>query len=334
MKIDWENLGFEFLPTKSNYRCRFADGKWDAGQLHNTYDITMSVAANCLHYGQAIFEGLKAFRCRDGKVRVFRPECNAERLNGSARHLLMPELPAPQFLDALRTVINDNIEYVPPYGSGGSLYIRPVMFGTTPQIGISASRDYTFVMMVVPVGPYYKGGIKPVDAMVSPDLDRAAPRGTGHIKMAGNYAASLYPSKVAKEAGCSVALFMDPASHEFVDEFGTSNFLAITKDGKYVTPKSDSVLPSITNLSLATLAEDAGVPVERRRIHRAELPEFAEVAACGTAVVITPIGTLRDGGVVHRYSQEIGPVLKSLYEEITGIQYGERPDRHGWMYEV
>ncbi len=334
MDIDWENLGFEFRPTKSNFRCHYADGKWSDGALFDTYDITMSVAANCLHYGQAVFEGLKAFRCRDGKVRVFRPQANAKRLNDSARYLLMPELPAELFLKALRTVINDNLDYIPPYGTGGALYIRPVMFGTSPQIGISASKEYEFVMLVVPVGAYYRGGIKPMKAMISSDVDRAAPRGTGHIKMAGNYAASLYPSKLAKEKGCSVALFMDPASHEYVDEFGTSNFLAITKDGKYVTPKSASVLPSITNMSLMQVAEDCGLTVERRPVKRCELGDFAEIAACGTAVVITPVGHLYDGDKVYTYSQEIGPTLKKIYDQITGIQYGELPDRHNWMYEV
>jgi len=334
MNIEWDKLGFEFRPVKSNFRYHYADGKWNEGKLHTTYDITMSVAANCLHYGQAIFEGLKAFRCRDGKVRVFRPQENARRLNSSAEYLLMPDLPEELFLKALRAVIADNIDYVPPYGTGGSLYIRPVMFGTTPQIGISASREYEFVMLVVPVSAYYQGGIKPVDAMISVDLDRAAPHGTGHIKTAGNYAASLYPTKKVKEKGCSVALFTDPARHEFIDEFGTSNFLAITRDGTYVTPLSSSVLPSITNLSLMQVAKDCGIPVERRPIRRSELPEFAEVAACGTAVIITPVGHLYDGDKVYTYSAEIGPTLKRLYDGITGIQYGELPDRHNWMYEL
>ncbi len=336
MNIEWDKLGFEFLPTKSNIRFHYADGKWGPGVLHNDYNITVSIAANAFHYGQAAFEGLKAFRCRDGRVRIFRPDANGARLNSSARRLMMPEFPVDEFVEAVRRVVADNIEYVPPYGSGGSLYIRPVMFGTTPQIGVAPSREYELAIMVVPVGAYYKGGIKPVDAMISRDFDRAAPHGTGNIKAAGNYAASLLPSHIAKhEHHCPVGLFLDPATHTYVDEFGTSNFLAITRDGKYVTSLSDSILPSITNDSLLTIAGDFGMTVERRRVRADELPDFAEVAACGTAVVITPVGRIFDGDKVYDYKlTEIGPVLRRLYDEMTGIQYGERPDKHGWMVEV
>ena len=335
MNIDWENLGFKFMPTRSNIRFHYADGKWDDGKLYESYDITMSVAANALHYGQAIFEGGKAFRCKDGKVRIFRPDENGIRLNRSAAHLLMPQFPVEKFVEAVKTVVRDNIDYVPPYGTGGALYIRPVMFGMTPQIGVGASLEYELVIMVVPVGAYYKGGIKPVDAMISRDYDRAAPHGTGHIKAAGNYAASLISSKQAKEKGCAVALFLDPATHTFVDEFGTSNFLAITKDGKYVTSLSDSILASITNKSLMTIAADLGMPVERRKIRASELPDFAEVAACGTAVVLTPVGHIFDGDkVIDYHLTEIGPHLKKLYDEMTGIQDGARPDKHGWLVEI
>lgn len=335
MNIDWDNLGFKFMPTRSNIRFHYADGKWDDGRLTGSYEITMNIAANALHYGQAIFEGGKAFRCKDGKVRIFRPEENAKRLNRSAAHLLMPEFPVDKFVEATRTVVRDNIDFVPPYGTGGALYIRPVMFGTSPQIGVGASLEYELIIMVVPVGAYYKGGIKPVDAMISRDFDRAAPHGTGHIKMAGNYAASLISGKQAKERGCAVALFLDPASHTFVDEFGTSNFLAITKDGKYVTTESASILASITNNSLMTVAADLGMPTERRKIRASELPDFAEVAACGTAVVLTPVGRIFDGDqVIDYHFTEIGPKLKKLYDEMTGIQVGERPDRHGWLVEA
>ncbi len=334
MNIEWEKLGFEYRPTKSNLRFHYSDGKWDEGKLYNTYEVTMSVAANCLHYGQAIFEGLKAFRCQDGRVCIFRPDANGARMQSSAHHLLMPEFPVDKFVEAVRRVVADNLEYVPPYGTGGALYIRPVMFGTSPQIGISASKEYTLVFIVVPVGPYYKGGIKPVDAMISLDYDRAAPHGTGHIKAAGNYAASLTPSKVAKEHHCPVALFLDPKTHEFVDEFGTSNFLAITKDGTYITPKSDSVLPSVTNRSLMQIAEDLGIKVEHRPVRRAELPGLAEVAACGTAVVLTPVGRIFDGDQVYTYGTEIGPTLKKLYDTMTGIQLGQIADQHGWLVEV
>jgi len=335
MELDWENLGFKFMPTRSNIRFHYANGKWDDGRLTGSFDITMNVAANALHYGQAIFEGGKAFRCKDGKVRLFRPDENGKRLNRSASYLMMPEFPVEKYVEAAKTVVRDNIDYVPPYGLGGALYIRPVMFGMTPQIGVGASLEYELVIMVVPVGAYYKGGIKPVDAMISVDYDRAAPHGTGHIKAAGNYAASLISSKQAKERGCAVALFLDPATHTFVDEFGTSNFLAITKDGKYVTSESHSILASITNNSLMTLAADLGMQTERRKIRASELPDFAEVAACGTAVVLTPVGRIFNGDkVIDYHLTQIGPQLKKLYDAMTGTQVGELPDRHGWLAEI
>lgn len=335
MNIEWDKLGFAFMPTRSNIRFHYADGKWDDGTLCNDYNINISVAANVLHYGQAIFEGMKAFGCKDGKVRIFRPDENARRINSSARHLLMPEFPVEKFVEAVKTVVKDNIDYVPPYGTGGSLYIRPVMFGTTPQIGVAPSREYELVIMVMPVGAYYKGGIKPVDAMISRDFDRAAPRGTGHIKAAGNYAASLLSGKIAKDNHCPVALFLDPATHTCIDEFSTSNFLAITTDGKYVTSRSDSILPSITNKSLMQCAQDLGMVVERREVRVEELASFAEVAACGTAVVLTPVGRIFDGETVYDYKlTEIGPELSKLYKYMTGIQYGELPDIHNWLVEV
>jgi branched-chain amino acid aminotransferase len=334
MEIDWENLGFSFMPVKSNIRYTYENGSWGAGRLHNDDSFTLSVASNCLHYGQAAFEGLKAFRSKDGKVRIFRPDANAKRLNSTNDHLLMPEIPEEMFIEAVRTVVSDNIDYVPPYGTGGALYIRPVIVGTSPQIGISASEKYEFIVLVVPVGPYYKSGIKPVNAYLVEEIDRAAPSGTGHVKVAGNYAASLKPTKLAKQKGCPVALFLDSKSHEYIEEFGTSNFIAITKDNKYVTPESRSILPSITNMSLEQLARDSGLVVERRPVHKSELPEFAEVGACGTAVVITPVGKIIYGDEEYCYSNEIGPVLKKLYDMMTGIQYGELPDKHHWMLEL
>ena len=335
MNIEWDKLGFEFMPTRSNIRFHYADGAWDEGKLCSDYNVSISVAANVLHYGQAIFEGLKAFRCKDGKIRVFRPEENGKRMCDSAKRLMMPEFPVDKFVEAVKRVVSDNADYVPPYGTGGSLYIRPVMFGTSPQIGVNASFEYEFVIMVMPVGAYYKGGIKPVDAMVERTYDRAAPHGTGTIKAAGNYAASLISSKMAKDKGCPVALFIDPATHTYIDEFGTSNFLAITKDGKYVTSKSDSILPSITNKSLMQVAEDLGITVERRKVRIEELADFAEVAACGTAVVLTPVSKIYDGDTVYTYEAEsIGPVMKKLYDRMTGIQYGECEDIHNWMVEA
>ena len=335
MNIQWDKLKFEFQPTRSNIRFFYKDGKWDDGKLYNNYDITLSVAANCMHYGQAAFEGLKAFTCKDGKVRIFRPVENARRMNSTIEYLMMPHFPEEKFVAAVKKVVKDNIDYVPPYGTGGSLYIRPVIVGTTPQIGISAATEYALIIMVVPVGPYYKGGIKPVKAMIHDEVDRAAPHGTGHIKVAGNYAASLYPTSLAKKAGCAVMLFLDSKTHELVEEFGTSNFFGITRDGKYITPDSKSILPSITNNSLMQIAEDLGIQVERRPVHKSELETLAEVGACGTAVVITPVGEIVHHDKVYKYDQEnIGPVSKKLYDTVTGIQYGEIADKHNWMVEL
>ncbi|MCQ2379762.1 MAG: branched-chain amino acid aminotransferase [Victivallaceae bacterium] len=336
VNIDWDALTFQFSKTKSVIRFKYTNGAWDDGRLTDDYTVTMSVAANVLHYGQAIFEGLKAFRCKDGKVRIFRPDENGRRLNSSARQIVMPEFPVERFVEACRQLVADNIEYVPPYGSGGSMYIRPVMYGTTPQIGVNPASDFELVIMCMPVGSYYKNGIKPVDAMISRDFDRAAPHGTGHIKCAGNYAASLLSGKTAKEKyHCPVALFLDPGTHTYIDEFGTSNFLAISKDGKYVTSLSESILPSITNKSLMQVAEDLGMPVERRKVRAEELADFAEVAACGTAVVITPVGRIMDGDKVYDYHlTTIGPALKAIYDRVLAIQHGEYPDTHNWMVQV
>ena len=335
MNIEWDKLGFKFMPTRSNIRFSYKNGKWSDGELSNSYEITLSIASNCLHYGQAAFEGLKAFCCEDGKVRIFRPDENAHRLNSTIDYLMMPHFPEEKFIEAVKKVVVDNIDYVPPYGTGGSLYIRPVIFGTTPQIGIAAANDYELIIMVVPVGPYYKGGIKPVKAMIHDEVDRAAPHGTGHVKVAGNYAASLYPTSLAKKAGCPVMLFLDSKNHEFIEEFGSSNFFGITQDAKYVTPDSPSILPSITNKSLMQIAEDLDISVERRPVSKNELETFAEVGACGTAVVITPIAEIIHHDKVYKYDQEnIGPVSRKLYDRMTGIQYGRIADTHNWMMEV
>lgn len=334
MNIEWSKLGFEFYPTRSNIRFTYKDGEWSEGRMHNDYEITLSIAAQTFHYGQACFEGQKAFMGKDGKVRIFRPVENARRMNRSLKHLMMPEFPEEKYVEAMRKVVRDNIDYVPPYSTGGSMYIRPVAFGTAPTIGVAPSSEYELIIMVMPVGPYYKGGIKPVDAWMITDYDRAASLGTGTIKCAGNYAASLLPAKIAKNNNCPIPLFTDPIEHKYIDEFGTSNFIGI-KDGVYVTPKSNSILPSITNKSLMQLAKDIGIKVEQRRISKDELQEFSEIGACGTAVVITPVGRIFDGETIHKYdTKNIGPVLRKLYDEMTGIQYGEIPDRHKWMVEV
>ncbi|OQA87394.1 MAG: Branched-chain-amino-acid aminotransferase [Lentisphaerae bacterium ADurb.Bin242] len=332
--IDWANLGFSYMPVKTHIRASYRNGAWNKGELLPDPTITMSIAATCLHYGQAAFEGLKAFRCKDGAVRVFRPDENANRLNLSASRLLGPAFSVEFFNDLVRRVVLDNIEYVPPYGSGGSLYIRPLYIGVGPQIGVAPSSDYDLLIMVMPVGPYYKGGMKPVRALVIEDYDRAAPLGTGTIKLGGNYGASLKPAKIAKEKGFPIPLFMDPKTHQYVDEFGTSNFFGITKKGVYATPDSPSILGSVTNKSLQQIAEDLGMKVERRHIHRNELGDFAEVGACGTAVVITPVSEIVTVEKTYFYGETCGPTLKKLYNHMTGIQYGELPDTHHWLFEI
>ncbi len=333
--IDWNKLGFEYSPTACHVRATFKDGKWGRLSLKKASTINMSIAATCLHYGQACFEGLKAFKCKDGKVRIFRPEENMKRMNDTAKYILCPEIPPDLFIEAVRKVISANMDYVPPYGTGGSMYVRPLLIGTGPRIGVAPADQYDFIVLVVPVGAYYKGKIKPVDAIILNGYDRAAPNGTGHIKVAGNYAAGLHASNIAKKMGFPIVLYLDSQSKQYVDEFGTSNFIGITKDGEYITPDSKSILPSITNKSLQQIAKDMGIPVVRRQIAFREIAKFAEVAACGTAVVITPIGRIVFGNKILEYDQEkCGPTLKKLYDGLTGIQYGEIPDRHNWLMEM
>lgn len=333
--INWEELGFSYQPTRSNIRYQYKDGKWNEGNLTSDCHLQLHIGATCLHYGQECFEGLKAFTCKDGKVRIFRPWENAKRMSDTSLYLLGPELPEHIFIEACQKVVQDNIDYVPPYGTGGSLYIRPLFIGTTPRVGITPSDEYEFIVMVMPVGPYYKGGIKPVDALVMDEYDRAAPLGTGNVKVGGNYAAGLTPAKYAKDKGYPINLFLDSKTHQYIDEFGTSNFIGITEDGTYVTPESPSILPSITNKSLIQLAQDKGIKVERRKIHVDELDSFKEIGACGTAVIITPIKNIVFKDKTYSYGGDTcGPVLQSLYDNITGIQYGELEDVHNWMLEV
>ena len=332
--IDWASLGFGYMPVRSHIRYVCEDGVWSAGELSGEQNISMSIAATCLHYGQACFEGLKAFRCKDGKVRVFRPQENAKRMNRTGAYILCPPIPEELFIDAVKQVVLDNIDYVPPYGSGGSMYIRPLYIGTGAQIGVAPAKRYEFIVMVMPVGAYYKGGLKGVQALIMTDYDRAAPHGTGQFKVAGNYAASFTPAKIAKQQGYPINLFLDPSEHKYIDEFGTSNFLAITRDGKYVTPESPSILPSITNMSLLQIAKDMGIPTERRKVCVDELADFAEVDACGTAVVITPVSEIHYKDKVIKYGEECGPVSKRLYDRIRAIQDGEAEDTHNWMLEV
>ncbi len=332
--IDWASLGFSYSPVRSHIRYTWKDGKWSEGTLSSDHNISMSIAATCLHYGQAAFEGMKAFRCKDGRVCVFRPQENCARMNRTVHQLLGPEIPEEMFLDAVTKVVRDNMDYVPPYGSGGSLYIRPLLIGTGAMIGVAPSDQYDFLIMVMPVGAYYKDGLHGVPTLVVEDYDRAAPLGMGQYKVAGNYGASLMPAKLAKQKGFPIPLFLDPKEHKYIDEFGTSNFLAITKDGKYVTSDSKSILPSVTNKSLMQVAADLGMTVEKRPVDVAELSDFAEVAACGTAVVITPISSVTYQDKLIKYTDDCGPVSRKLYDRLVGIQYGEVEDTHNWLFEV
>jgi branched-chain amino acid aminotransferase len=334
--IDWSNLGFKYMDTRCHIRYVWRQGAWDEGELVSDPWLKMHIAASCLHYGQAAFEGLKAFHCQDGRVRIFRPEANAERMANTARRTCMAQVPVAMFTEAVRRVVKANEDYVPPFGTGGSLYIRPLLIGSGAQIGVAPADEYTFLVMVMPVGPYYKGGLKPVRALILDDYDRAAPQGMGDVKVAGNYAASLYAHESAKHAGYPVELYLDAKTHTLVEEFATSNFIGIKPDGTYVTPDSCSILSSVTNNTLQQIAKDLGMSVEARAVPYDELPEFSEIAACGTAVVITPVYEITRGDRVIRVGAPdgCGPVLQKLYDTVQGIQYGVLPDRHGWCVEV
>lgn len=346
----WKELGFEFRPTKSNLRITYKDGKWGEPELCEEPTINLHMGATALHYGQACFEGLKAFTHPDNSVHVFRPKANAARLATSCARTMMPILPEDVFLNAVNEVVRDNIEYVPPYGSGGALYLRPLLFGSGPRIGLQPADEYTFIIMVLPVGDYYKGGLaSPVDGLLITDFDRAAPRGVGNVKVAGNYAADLLPNMVSKSKGFPIGLYLDAKTQSMVEEFSTSNFVGIdSKNNKYVTPKSESVLPSITNKSLMTIAKDEGMTVEEREVPIAELESFDEVLACGTAVVVTPVGSITMLGDVEDSddedaeakkfsfgdSNEVGPITRKLYDHVRAIQYGEEEDRYGWNFRI
>ncbi|MHB0938420.1 MAG: branched-chain amino acid aminotransferase [Armatimonadota bacterium] len=336
MDLNWSQLGFQYLPTNGYVQANYADGQWSPLEVKTDPYLSVHIAANCLHYGQAIFEGLKAFTTRDNAVVIFRPDENARRLALSADRLCMAAPPEELFIEACVQAVKLNREFVPPYGSGASLYLRPLLIGTEPMVGINASSTYTFLVLVTPVGPYYKNGFKPVQAIVSEEFDRAAPQGTGRAKMAGNYAASLKPDKLAHAKGFPIVLFTDPREHKYVDEFGTSNFIGITPAGEYKTPDSGSILQSITNKSLQVLAADLGLTVKPERIAIEELDQFSEVGSCGTASVITPVHAVHFRDRVFRFGQPdvAGEVLTKLYKQLQGTQYGDIPDRHNWLLTV
>lgn len=336
VNLDWKNLGFKYLKTDFRYVSWWKDGKWDDGKLVEDNTITLSEAANVLHYGQECFEGLKAYRTKEGKIQLFRPDLNAKRMQDSARKILMPEIPVEKFIDACDQVVKANEAYVPPYGTGATLYLRPFLIGAGENIGVKPADEYLFGVFCMPVGAYFKGGMTPVNFMVT-EYDRAAPNGTGAAKVGGNYAASLLPHEEAARKGYADCIYLDPATHRKIEEVGAANFFAITKDNKFVTPNSPSILPSVTRRSLLQVAKDyLGMDAEERDVYIDELDQFAEAGACGTAAVITPIGGIEYKGKFHVfYSEtEVGPVTKKLYEALTGIQFGDIKAPEGWIHEV
>lgn len=338
LDVPWEELGFQFRTTKSHLRMTFKDGKWGEPELVKEPYVNIHIGATALHYGQAAFEGLKAFTHADDSVHIFRPDENAARLQSSCDRIMMAPIPTETFVAACNTVVRDNIEYVPPYGSNGALYLRPLLFGSGPRIGLQPSDEYTFIILVIPVGDYYKGGLSsPVNALLIEDYDRAAPRGVGSVKVAGNYAADLRPNLEGKNKGFPIGLYLDAATQNTIEEFSTSNFVGIDVDnGLYVTPKSPSVLPSITNKSLMTVAEDEGLKVEARDILIEELENFDEVLAVGTAVVVTPVGSVTKGEKTYKFGDgvKIGDVTMKLYQKIRDIQNGEADDKYNWNFKV
>ena len=336
MELDWSKLGFSYLETHCHIRYMWRDGRWNEGELVNEPYLNIHIGATALHYGQAAFEGLKVFRGKDGVPRAFRPLENARRLNRSARRSCMAEVPEDVFMDAVRRVVKANMDFVPPYGTGASLYVRPLLIGTGERIGVNAADEYAFIVLVIPVGAYYKGGLQPVRALVMDDYDRAAPHGTGTVKLGGNYGASLLPHKLAHDKGFPIDLYLDAAEHKYIDEFGTSNFIAIDGKGAFVTPMSMSVLPSVTNDGLRTVAKDLGMAVEVRPVLFDEIETFAEIGACGTAVVLTPVNEIVRGDRVIKVGprEGCGPVLQNLYNNYTAIQWGNAPDRYGWLVEI
>lgn len=334
-QLDWENLSFGYMKTDYNVRCYYRDGKW--GEIETCSDeyLNLHMAATSLHYGQEAFEGLKAYRCPDGKVRVFRMDENAARLQSTCRGIMMPEVPTELFEEMVKRVVRLNQEWIPTYESGATLYIRPLLIGTSAQVGVHPASEYLFLIFVTPVGPYFKGGFATNPYVIIREYDRSAPLGTGKYKVGGNYAASLFANNLAHEKGYACEFYLDAKEKKYMDECGAANFFGI-KQNTYVTPKSTSILPSITNKSLMQLAEDFGMKVERRQIPEDELETFEEAGACGTAAVISPISYIDDLDTGKRYSfgDEPGPWSRKLYDTLRGIQYGTIEDKHGWTTVV
>ncbi len=337
MDIDWKNLPFGYFKTDYNVRTYNRNGQWGELEISSSEYINIHMAATALHYGQEAFEGMKAFRGKDGKIRIFRWEENAKRMQRSAQGVMMAEVPAELFKEAVFKAVKLNEKYVPPYGLGAALYIRPLLIGSGPEVGVKPAREYLFMVFVGPVGPYFKEGFNPVNLQIISDYDRAAPHGTGHIKVGGNYAASLIALDRGKKEGFASVIFRSSADRNFIDEAGPANFFGIKGD-VYITPDSQSILPSITNMSLRKLAEDMGMKVERRHVAIDELDSFDEVGACGTAAVISPIKKIvdRDTGKVYEYCKDgnAGPISTQLYKKLRGIQEGTQEDIYGWNVVV
>jgi branched-chain amino acid aminotransferase len=335
--IDWKNLPFGYIKTDFNIRCVFKDGKWSKPEISSSEYIDVHIAATGLHYGQEVFEGLKAYPGKDGKTRLFRWEENAKRMSYSARGVVMEPVPFELFREALFSVIQLNKKFIPPYGTGASLYIRPLLYGSGAEVGVKPAKEYTFIIFVTPVGPYFSGGVVPVNMLISRDVDRAAPMGTGTFKVGGNYAASMRAIVAAKNAGFSSTIFLDSKEKKYIDECGPANFFGI-KNNTYITPKSDSILNSITNMSLIEIAKSIGMKTERRAVPVTELAEFEEVGACGTAAVISPIGKIvdPDENKIYEYIKDCTPgkTTMKLYNKLTAIQNGDEPDPFGWITVV
>ncbi|MBR4848270.1 MAG: branched-chain amino acid aminotransferase [Bacteroidaceae bacterium] len=332
--LDWSNIGFGYRKTDYNVRCYYRDGAWGEIEVSSSEHINMHMAATCLHYGQEAFEGLKAFRGKDGKVRIFRLEANAERLQSTCDGILMPQVSVDLFRKMVTKVVELNKDYIPPYESGASLYIRPLLIGTSAQVGVHPASEYLFIIFVTPVGPYFKGGFSTNPYVIIREYDRSAPLGTGKYKVGGNYAASLRANKLAHDKGYSCEFYLDAKEKKYIDECGAANFIGI-KDNTYVTPLSTSILPSITNNSLQQIAKDMGMKIEVRPIPEEELSTFEEAGACGTAAVISPIERIDDLelGKSYVFSKDgkPGPVCTKLYEKLRAIQYGDAPDLYGWV---
>jgi branched-chain amino acid aminotransferase len=334
--LKWGELGFAYLKTDGHVEYRYHDGKWDDGVMVEDDQLSISISATCLHYGQECFEGMKVYEAKDGRVIAFRPYENAKRMERTAKKLMMTPLPVDTFVEAVERVVKANRRFVPPYGSGAALYIRPLLIGTSGIIGVRPSDDYVFLVFATPVGPYFKGGLTPIKLRIEEEIDRAAPNGLGDAKSGANYAAGMRAGFAARRDGYAEVIYLDAIEKKWLDETGASNVFGVTKDGVYVTPNSPTILPSITNMSLEQCAKDLGIPVERRPVSVDELPEFVEFGACGTAAVITPVGEIsyRDETITYGDPGQIGPVSKKLYDRLTGIQTGDLDDPHGWTHPI